>query len=94
MVRNDPALQRSDGTLKQEAAAGGVKAGTFKEGDVLGPKIANVKLMAEPSDSAKVVATLGRGDELVVVGAEKDGFVNVQGSNAAGWVKVVLVSKR
>jgi SH3-like domain-containing protein len=80
--------------LKQEAAAGGVKAGTFKEGDVIGPKIANVKLMAEPSDTAKVVAMLGRGDELVVVGGEKDGYVNVQGSSASGWVKVVLVGRR
>jgi hypothetical protein len=94
VVRGDPSLQRNVGTLKQEAAAGGVKAGTFREGDVLGPKIANVKLMAEPSDTAKVVATLGRGDELVVVGGEKDGYVNVQGSNASGWVKVVLVNKR
>jgi Curli production assembly/transport component CsgG len=94
VVRGDPALQRNVGTLKQEAAAGGVKAGTFREGDVLGPKIANVKLMAEPSDAAKVVATLGRGDELVVVGGEKDGYVNVQGSTASGWVKVVLVNKR
>ncbi len=94
VVRGDPALQRNVGTLKQEAAAGGVKAGTFREGDVLGPKIANVKLMAEPSDTAKVVATLGRGDELVVVGGEKDGYVNVQGSTASGWVKVVLVNKR
>jgi len=94
VVRNDPSLQRNVGTLKQEAAAGGAKAGTFKEGDVLGPKIANVKLMAEPSDTAKVVATLGRGDELVVVGGEKDGYVQVQGSNASGWIKVVLVSKR
>jgi hypothetical protein len=94
VVRGDPALQRNVGTLKQEAAAGGVKAGTFREGDVLGPKIANVKLMAEPSDTAKVVATLGRGDELVVVGGEKDGYVNVQGSTSSGWVKVVLVNKR
>jgi hypothetical protein len=94
VVRNDPALQRNVGTLKQEAAAGGVKAGTFKEGDVIGPKIANVKLMAEPSDTAKVVAMLGRGDELVVVGGEKDGYVNVQGSSASGWVKVVLVGRR
>src|SRR5690348_10549435 len=70
-VRNDPSLQRKVGTLKQEAAAGGTTAAgaVFSEGDVLVPKIANVKLMAEPSDAAKTVATLGRGEELVVVGA-------------------------
>jgi hypothetical protein len=50
--------------------------------------------MAQPSDTAKVVATLGRADELVVIGDEKDGFINVQGANGSGWVKIVLASKR
>jgi Curli production assembly/transport component CsgG len=95
-VRNDPALVRNVGTLKQEAAAGGTtQAGAvFNEGDVLVPKIANVKLLAQPADTGKVLATLARTDELVVIGAVKDGFVNVQSSSASGWIKVVLVSKR
>ncbi len=93
-VRNDPSLQRNVGTLKQEAAAGGKTASLFREGDVLAPKIANVKLLAQPDDAAKVVATLGRADELVVVGAEKNGYANVQGSTASGWVKVILMQKR
>ena len=95
-VRNDPALQRHVGSLKQEAAAGGVKKGgaVFDEGDVLIPKISNVKMMAEPSDTAKSLATLGRADEVVVVGAVKDGYVQVQGAAASGWVKVVLMQKR
>ena len=95
-VRSDSSLQRNVGTLKQEAAAGGkARAGAvFNEGDVLSPKIANVKLLAEPSDTAKVLATLGKGDELVVTGAEKDGFINVQGASASGWVKIVLLQKR
>jgi len=93
-VRNDPSLVRNVGTLKQEAAAGGsTKAGAvFNEGDVLTPKIAGVKLMDKPSDTGKVIATLARGDELVVTGDVKDGFVNVQGASASGWVKVALVS--
>jgi hypothetical protein len=96
VVRNDPSLQRNVGTLKQEAAAGGsTRAGAvFNEGDVLVPKIANVKLLAQPSDEGKVVATLGRSDELVVIGSEKAGYINVQGSAAAGWIKIVLVQKR
>jgi len=95
-VRSDPSLVRNVGTLKQEAAAGGTtKSGAvFNEGDVLGPKIAGVKLMGGPSDTAKVVGTLARGDELVVVGEVKDGFVNVQSASASGWVKVVLVSAK
>ena len=96
VVRNDPSLQRSVGTLKEEAAAGGkAKPGAvFNPGDVVVPKIANVKMLADASDSAKAVATLARGDELVVTGAEKDGFVQVQGANGAGWVKIVLLQKR
>jgi hypothetical protein len=97
-VRNDESLQRSVGVLKQEAAAGGVtKPGggaVFNEGDVLVPKIGNVRLLAEPADGSKPVATLARGEELVVVGAVKDGFVEVQSAAASGWVKMVLVEKR
>jgi hypothetical protein len=93
-VRNQPSLQRNVGSLAQEAAAGGVKAGTFREGDVLAPKIANIKLMSDASDGSKALATLTKADELVVIGGEKDGFVNVQGATAAGWVKIVLVTKR
>jgi len=96
VVRNDPSLRRKVGTLKQEAAAGGAKkaGAVFAEGDVLMPKIANVKLLAEPSDTAKALATLGRADELVVIGADKDGYINVQGATASGWVKIVLMQKR
>lgn len=95
-VRGDPSLHRNVGTLAQEAAAGGqTKAGVvLGEGDVLTPKIANVKMLAMPEDGAKEVATLGRGDEMVVIGAVKNGFVNVQGASGAGWIKVVLVDKR
>jgi hypothetical protein len=53
-----------------------------------------VKLMAEPADAAKALATLARSDEVVVIGAEKDGFINVQGATASGWVKIVLMQKR
>ena len=94
-VRGDPTLQRTVGTLAQEAAGGNKKAGAvFNEGDVLGPKIANVKIMAEPSDTAKALGTLARTDDVVVVGEEKNGFINVQGAGGAGWVKIVLMSKR
>jgi hypothetical protein len=96
VVRNDPSLQRNVGSLKQEATAGGTtKAGAvFSEGDVLVPKIANVRILAQPDDSAKPLATLGRADQVVVVGAEKNGFINVQGATASGWIKIVLVNRQ
>jgi Curli production assembly/transport component CsgG len=97
VVRGDPTLQRSVGSLTQEAAAGGqTKAGaaSFIEGDVLVAKIGNVKLLSAPKDDASPVATLGRGEELVVIGAVENGFVNVQGANGSGWVKSILMSKQ
>jgi hypothetical protein len=95
VVRNDETLRRNVGTLKQEAAAGGTTraAAVFNEGDVVLPKIANVKVLATPADDGKAVATLGRAEEMVVIGAEKNGYVNVQSANATGWVKAVLLSK-
>jgi hypothetical protein len=95
-VRGDESLQRNVGTLKQEAAAGG-KAGTgpvYNEGDVVTPKIGNVKLLASASDAAKSVATLQRGEELVIIGPEQNGFLNVQGGSASGWIKKVLVNRQ
>lgn len=83
-----PAPAGTSGTAAAPAAA------RFAEGDVLTPKIASVRILAQPADDAKVVATLAKTDELVVVGAERNGFVNVQGSAAAGWVKASLVDKR
>jgi hypothetical protein len=96
IVRNDPSLQRSVGTLRDEAAAGGAtKAGAvFEEGDVVVPKIANVQMLAQPAEGAQVVAAVGRGDEMVVIGGVKDGYVNVQGATASGWVCAVLVQRR
>ena len=72
-----------------------VKAGaSYAEGDVLTPKIDNVKLLTEPRDGAHSASALKKGDELVFLGEEKDGYVKVQGSTAEGWVKKTLVSKR
>ena len=95
VVRGDESLQREVGSLKQEAAAGGkTKAGAvFEEGDVLLPKIANVKVLANPADDAKVLTTLSKADELVVIGKETNGYINVQGATVTGWVKVVLVAR-
>jgi len=94
VVRGDSSLQRNVGTLKQEAASGGsTQAGeVYNEGDVLTPKISNVKLFAA-ADGVKALATLQKGAELVVVGPEQNGYVNVQTDAASGWVKKVLVMR-
>ncbi len=95
VVRNDPSLQRDVGTLAQEAAAGGsTKAGAvYNEGDVLYPKIAGVKIMGSAGEAGKAVATLVKGEELIYMGEEQNGFLKVESGKGGGWVKKILVTK-
>jgi hypothetical protein len=95
------AVVRVDSSL-QRAAAGdasgkgdGVRAGmSFNDGDVLSPKIDNVKLLVDCAEGARSVATVRKADELVFLGEEKNGYVKVQGSSAEGWIKKTLVAKK
>ena len=79
-----------DGTSGADTKAGM----TYAEGDVLAPKIDNVKLFAEPKDGATASATLKKADEMVFLGEEKDGYLKVQGSSGEGWVKKSLVARK
>ena len=94
-VRGQPSLHRNVGTLAQEAAAGGAKGGgvAYNEGDVLYPKINNVKLLADPADSAGVVLLLQKQDEMIFMGSESNGFLQVETGSGGGWVKKVLVTR-
>ncbi|MGH8129235.1 MAG: CsgG/HfaB family protein [Steroidobacteraceae bacterium] len=94
-IRNDPSLQRNVGSLAQEAAAGGTtKAGAvFNEGDVLLPKIAGVKIMGSAGEAGAAVATLAKGEELIYMGVEENGYLKVESGKGAGWVKKILVAK-
>jgi hypothetical protein len=73
-----------------EAPAAG---GGFNEGDVIHSKIDGVKLMATASDTSKVIATLKKTDELVIMGVAKDGYIKVLGSMGEGFVKTALIAK-
>lgn len=92
-VRGDPALARGVGSLHEEAGKVTKAGAVYNEGDVLSPKITGVKLMAAPADGGKVLATLQRGSELIFLGDEKGGYLKVQGPDAEGWVKKILVNK-
>ena len=92
-VRGNPSLQRDVGTLSQEAGARTKASDVFKEGDVVRPKIGNVKLLSQPSDIGEAVATLGKGEELIFMGKEQDGFLSVETTRGAGWVKRILVTR-
>jgi hypothetical protein len=92
---NSELLARGDNIKASGLSGSEVKAGAvYAEGDVLTPKIDNVKLLASPADGARAAATLKKTDELVFLGEEKDGYLKVQGSVAEGWVKKTLVAKK
>jgi hypothetical protein len=76
-------LQRGRG-----AAAGAA----FNEGDVLQPKIANVKLLAAPS-TTPARSRSSRRPTRRSMGTEQGGFVSVETAKGAGWVKKVLVTR-
>ena len=94
-VRGQPSLQRDVGTLAQEAAAGGSKkaGAVFAEGDVLYPKIDNVKLLSDSSASAEQLGALKKSDGMIYMGEENAGFIRVETSDGGGWVKKILVRK-
>ena len=95
-VKKDATLVARAGRFKPAGLEGDqLKAGaTFAEGSTLTPKIDNVKLFETPTDGAKVVATLKKGVELIFLGTEKDGYLQVQGADGEGWVRKVLVGKK
>jgi len=93
-VRGDPALNRGVGSLHEEAGKVATAGAVYNEGDVLTPKIKNVKVLSSPSDGGKVLATLPSGAELIFLGEEKSGYVKVQGPDSEGWVKKILIKKQ
>lgn len=91
-IRSNPSLvQAKAGAASQQNAAVSVKADA---GAVWVAKIAGVKALAEPRDGAREIASLGRSDEVVAEGDEKDGFMKVATSKGSGWVKIIMMRKQ
>ena len=86
-IRNNPSLVQAN-------AAASVQAGAGQAGDVYVPKIAGVKAYRSAAESAAVVATLGKADEVIYGGEEKDGFLKVETSNGTAWVKSIMMRKQ
>lgn len=94
-VRDQNQLVRATSAAGDANAAASTRAEAPQAaGQVLVAKIANVKVHAEPSRDAKVVATLQRSDELVASGEARNGFVYVDSANFSGWVQRTLVTPR
>jgi hypothetical protein len=92
-VRGNSSLQRDVASLTAEAGKVAKAGAVFNEGDVLRPKIGNVKLLTQPSDQGAAIATLARGEEMIFTGKEQDGFVSVETARGPGWVKKILVTQ-
>jgi hypothetical protein len=93
-IRNNPSLiQAKAGPASQANAAGSVKAGAANAGDVMMAKIAGVKVLRGPADSAGVLMSLTKTDEVLYLGEERNGFAKVTSASGDGWVKVVLLRK-
>lgn len=92
-VRGRPEVVRSDKTTKEEAATVAKAGDVVSVGDTLMAKIAGVPLLEKPNAKSKVIAKLGKGDEVLVVGKVEGEFVQVQGGMGEGWVKIIMVRK-
>jgi hypothetical protein len=93
-IRDNPSLIQAKGSAASQAnAAGSVKAGAGNAGDVYLPKIAGVKAYKTASEGA-VVATLGKSDEVIYGGEEKDGFMKVETAKGTAWVKALMMRKQ
>ena len=91
-IRSQPQLIRGSSAAGDANAAASTRAeAPQKAGQVLMAKIANVKVYAEPTRDAKVVATLQKSDELIASGEVKNGFVYIDAANFSGWVQRTLV---
>jgi len=92
-VRSQPSLQRDVGSLADETGRKIQGGAVFNEGDVIVPKISNVKVYSMPVDSAGTVATLSKGDEMIFMGEERNGFLKIESGSGGGWVKKMLVTR-
>ncbi|MEK9808057.1 MAG: CsgG/HfaB family protein [Halieaceae bacterium] len=92
-IRDDPSLLASTSEIGQQNAEQSLQANQFQPGAVLSAKLANVKITADPSSGSEVVATLAKGEEVVYLGESQDGFVLIQGAEAEGWVREILMKE-
>jgi SH3-like domain-containing protein len=60
---------------------------------VLRPKLASIRLLAKPSDEGVVVTTLTKADEMIFLGKEQEGYLQVETGKGSGWVKKILIAR-
>ena len=92
-IRDDPSLLASTSEVGQQNAEASLQASNFQPGAVLSAKLANVKVTAAADKGSEVVATLAKSEEVVFLGESEDGFLLIQGAEAEGWVREILMTE-
>jgi curli biogenesis system outer membrane secretion channel CsgG len=95
LMRDDPEMVRLAANSATNAPTNTIRANAvYAEGDVLLPKIDNIKIYESPVLTARTLGLAGKSSELVFLGEERDGFVRIESASAQGWVRKTLVAKR
>ena len=92
-IRDDASLLQSTSQVGQANAQSALQAVSFQPGAVLSAKLDNVKVMGAPARDADVVAKLAKNEEVVFMGESQEGYVLIQGANAEGWVREILMGE-
>jgi glutaredoxin len=96
--RNYAEFQQGQETAKGSAEGPAPAVATaattlLQPGDAITGKIAGVPVRAQPSKASNSMLTLGKGDEVIYMGEEQDGFYRVTSSKGEGWVDKLLVRR-
>jgi len=93
-IRDNPSLiQARANPASQANSASRVEAGAAQADDICVPKSAGVQAYRTAGECL-VVATLGKTDGVIYGGEENDGFIKVETSSGAGWVKSIMMRKQ
>ena len=87
----------SNPNMDQYGASGDdtVTAGeVFAAGDVVMAKIDNINLLTAPEAGSEAIGSVTSADALVYLGAEENGYLQVQSSSGQGWINKLLVAKQ
>lgn len=67
------------------------EADFYREGDILRPKISNIKVYALPDISSDIIKTLREGEGVIYMGEKQNGFLRIETGDGGGWVKELFI---
>jgi curli biogenesis system outer membrane secretion channel CsgG len=92
-IRDKPSLVQTTNVASVVNANASTKAGVpINAGDLVMPRINNVRIFTDASTSSKVIGTVQKGEELISSGEESNGFIKVDSAKLSGWVQKTMVA--